>query len=501
MRYRRLLLALLAASLTAPMPRAESPASRPNLLLILTDDQGVNSLSCYGGRHVATPHLDRLAAQGIRFEAAYATSQCTPTRAALLTGQQTARSGLWHVIPWYGTPWAPVREPAFREQLDRATFTFPKGLRAAGYVTGIAGKWHLTTNEDGNYVGLRPAAAKHYGFDFSSPPGPGSQNEGDKHVDYLTDEAIRFIRTHRDQPWFFLLSHHTVHGKVAAPAPLVAKYRAAGAPETGLHHATYLAALEHLDASVGRLLAALDALGQAGRTLVVFLSDNGGVHRLHDMQPFTAGPGTATRLTVASEEFSSAPLRAGKGAAYEGGIRVPGLARWPDVIRPGRVEATPIHVMDWAATFLALAGATAPAEHPLDGLNLAPLLRGERLPERALHWYFPFYELRWGVTPCAVIRDGDWKLIDSFGDAFDATGNYRPGPRVELFNLRQDPGEVEDVATREPARARALQEQLRAWIRSMGAEIPGSNPAYDPTRPLRETRVKPISAARPQGRD
>ena len=480
-----ILLLFLPALLAAQVPK-------PNLLLILTDDQGVSSLSCYGGRHVSTPHLDRLAAQGIRFTAAYATPQCTPTRAALLTGQQPARNGMWHVIPWYGTPWAPVREPSFREQLDRGTFTFPKGLRAAGYVTGIAGKWHLNTNEDGNYVGLRASAAPHYGFDYSAPPGPGSQNEGDKHVDYLTDEAIRFFQTHRERPWFFLLSHHTVHGKVAAPAALVAKHLAAGAPESGLHHATYLAALEHLDQSIGRLLDALAAADLSSRTLVVFLSDNGGVHRIHDMQPFTTGPGTATRLTVASEEFSSAPLRAGKGSAYEGGLRVPGLARWPGVITPGRVESTPVHVMDWAATFLALAGATPPAGHPLDGLDLTPLLRGSKLPARALYWYFPFYELRWGVTPSAVIRDGNWKLIESFGDFFDSSGNYHSGPRLELFNLATDPGEADDLAVRQPERARALQRQLRDWIRSTGAEVPGPNPDYDPSRQLKETRAKPL---------
>ncbi len=483
---RPLLLLFLPALLAAQAPR-------PNLLLILTDDQGVSSLSCYGGRQVATPHLDRLAAQGIRFTAAYATPQCTPTRAALLTGQQPARNGLWHVIPWYGTPWAPVREPAFREQLDRGTFTFPKGLRAAGYVTGIAGKWHLTTNEDGNYVGLRPAAASHYGFDYSAPPGPGSQNEGDKHVDYLTEEAIRFIRTHRERPWFFLLSHHTVHGKVVAPAPLVAKYRAAGAPESGLHHATYLAALEHLDHSIGRLLEALDAVALSAQTLVVFLSDNGGVHRINEMRPFTTGPGTATQLTVASEEFSSAPLRAGKGSAYEGGLRVPGLARWPGVIAPGRIDPTPIHAMDWAATFLALAGTAAPPNHPLDGLDLTPLLRGAPLPSRALHWYFPFYELRWGVTPSAVIRAGEWKLIESFGDSFDANGQYQLGPKLELYNLASDPSEATDLAARQPERARDLQRQLRQWIHAVGAEVPGPNPDHDPTRPLQETRVKPAS--------
>jgi arylsulfatase A len=482
----RLLLLLLLAC--APLASA-APSAPPNILFVLTDDQGWPTLGCYGNRFVPTPHLDRLAADGARFTDAYVMPQCTPTRAALLTGQHTARTRLWHVIPWYGTPWAPVRESACAEQLPRDTFTFPKGLRAAGYTTGIAGKWHLTTNADGNYMGLKAEAAQHYGFDFSAPPGPGSQNEGDKHVDYLTDQAIAFMRRHRERPWFFFLSHHTVHGKVSAPPALVEKHRARGAPATGLHNATYLAALEHLDNSIGRLLAAVDDLGLRERTLVVFLSDNGGVYQINDMKPFNEGPGTARQLRVASEEFSNAPLRAGKGSHYEGGIRVPCLVRWPGVIRAGTVSDTPIHVVDWAATFLAAAGAPAPS--PLDGANLLPLFRGEPLPPRPLFWHLPFYELRWGVTPCAVIRDGEWKLIDYFGDSIDDAGHYRSGARVELFNLRTDLSEKTDLSAREPARAAQLQSTLRAWLRSVGAEIPGANPHNDPARPLKEVRTKP----------
>ena len=466
-------------------------SAKPNILFILTDDQGWPTLGCYGNKLVPTPHLDRLAADGARFTDAYVMPQCTPTRAALLTGQHTARNHLWHVIPWYGTPWAPVREPAYAEQLPRDTFTFPKALRAAGYFTGMAGKWHLNTNADGNYIALKPAAALHYGFDFSAPPGPGSQNEGDKHVDYLTDHAIAFMREHRDSPWFFYLSHHTIHGKVSAPPVLVEKHLARGAPVTGLHNATYLAAIEHLDNSIGRLLAAVDDLRLRERTLVVFLSDNGGVYQSYDVKPFTDGPGTATQLKVATEEFRNAPLRAGKGSPYEGGIRVPCLVRWPGVIAPATVSTVPVHVVDWAPTLLALAGASGPADHPLDGTNLAPLLRGGSVPAHPLFWHLPLYDLRWGATPCAVIRDGDWKLIDYFGDSFDAAGRYRPGARVELFNLRSDLGEAHDLSAAEPARARQLQTALRTWLHSVGAEIPGPNPHHDPARPLKEARTKP----------
>ncbi len=479
----------------APLLRAAAPP-RPNVLFILTDDQGYATLSCFGNKLVATPHLDRLAAEGARLTSAYVLPQCTPTRAALLTGRNAPRNGMWHVIPGYGYPHARLREPVFRDQLGRDTFTLAKGLRAAGYATGIAGKWHLTTGADGDYTRLKPEAATHYGFDFAAPNGPGTQNEGDKWVDHLTDQALGFIGAHRDRSWFLYLSHHTIHGKVSAPPDLVAKYRARGAPENGLHNATYLAAIEHLDTSVGRLLAGLERLGQAERTLVVFLTDNGGIDTQYDPAPFLAanvGAASATpeRLTEKERAFSNAPLRAGKGSHYEGGIRVPCVVRWPGVVKPDTVADTPVHVVDWLPTLFAAAGARAPAGLELDGRDLGPLLRGEPFPVRPLFWYLPFYEVRWGATPCAIIRDGDWKLIEFFGDWFDPDGRYVPGARLELYHLREDLGETRNLAAAEPQRAADLRQRLRAWLAASGAEIPGPNPDFNPARHLLETRGMP----------
>lgn len=477
---------------TLPSALGATNAIRPNLLFILTDDQGWGTLSSYGNTLVATPHLDRLATEGVRFTDAYVMPQCTPTRAALLSGQHTARNGMWHVIPWYGSPWARMTEPAFREQFPRDAFNLPKGLRGAGYVTGTAGKWHLTTGADGDYNGLKPAAGAAYGFDFVAPRGPGSPNEGDKQVDYLTGQAIQFMEENRTRPWFFYLAHHTIHGKVSAPEALVAKHRARGAPAAGLGNATYRAAIEHLDNSVGRLLAKLDELKLRESTLVVFLSDNGGVKRAFDPRDFKGeGTGRLTKLRVADEQFDNAPLREGKGSAYEGGIRVPCLVRWPGRIRAGAVEATPVHVVDWLPTLFAAAGAVPPAGYPVDGVNLLPLLAGEALASRAIYWYLPLYDLRWAATPCAVIRDGDWKLIESFGDYFDRTDTYRVGRRVELFNLRQDLGEQQDLAAREPGRAARMSLRLRDWLKSIPAEIPEVNPRHDSARGLQETSKRP----------
>jgi arylsulfatase A len=487
---RFLLLSVVASQAWSGAPTA-AEALRPNILLILTDDQGPGTLGCYGSQRVATPHLDRLAAEGIRFTDAYALPQCTPTRAALLSGQHTARNGMWHVIPWYGLPWARVTEPPFRERFPSEWPSLPKTLQGAGYKTGMAGKWHLTTNADGDYAALKPQAAAAYGFDVVAPRGPGTQNEGDKWVDHLTDATIDFIRRHRDEPWFFYLAHHTLHGVVSAPPELVQKHRAAGVPPSGLHNATYLAAIEHLDNSVGRLLEALDELGLKENTLVVFLSDNGGVATSYEWRGASGVTPAAVSLQVREQVFDNAPLRAGKGSPYEGGLRVPCLVRWPAVIPGGQVSRTPIHVVDWMPTLLAAAGVEPPPDWSLDGVSLVSLFRGEALPDRSLYWYLPLYDLRWGATPCAVIRNGDWKLIEFFGDRFDADARYHAGHHLELFHLGDDPGEIRNLAADHPDRTEQLRSRLREWMRSIPVPIPEGNPRFDAGRMLDETRNRP----------
>jgi uncharacterized sulfatase len=478
----------LLLALAAPLVAA---AARPNILFILTDDQGWPTLSSYGNKLVATPHLDSLARDGVRFTDAYVMPQCTPTRAALLSGQHTARNGMWHVIPWYASPWAPVSEPTYREQFPRDGFTLAKGLRAAGYTTGMAGKWHLTSGADGDYASLKPAASAAYGFDFAAPRGPGTQNEGDKWVDHLTDQAIGFIEQQRDRPWFFYLAHHTIHSLLSAPPALVAKYRARGAPEKGLHSAVYLACIEHLDNSIGRLLARLDELKLRENTMIVFLSDNGGFDTSWALPAWSNDPSDGSvPLKIRDEQFDNAPLRSGKGSPYEGGIRVPCLVRWPGVARTGHVSAEPIHVVDWLPTLLAAAGGTVPSDHVIDGIDLRPALAARALPARPLYWYLPLYDLRWAATPSAVIREGDWKLIEHFGDSFDEQLNYRLGRKLELFNLRTDLGETENRAAAEPARAARMSAQLHAWLKSIPAAISGPNPHTEVAKRFVETKEK-----------
>ncbi len=478
-----------AAACASAMPTASRP---PNILFILMDDLGWPSTGVYGNQLVPTPHIDGLAREGMKFTQAYVTPQCTPTRATLLTGQYTARNRMWHVIPPYGLHWAKMHEPKFQDQLPREAFTLAKGMKAAGYSTACIGKWHLTNGPDGNYAGLKQKAAHHYGFDVTAKPAPRPDElrTGDKGVDRLTTEAIAFIEANRQKPFLCYLPHHTIHGVVTAPDDVVAKYRAKGFPEEGLNNATYLAAIEHFDTSIGRLLGALDTFGLRESTAVFFVSDNGGVSRSFLPNPAIPADGSAVRLDEGWRGFPNAPLRGMKGSAYEGGIRVPMLVRWPGQVRPGSTCHTPVHIVDMMPTLFSMAGARAPQGYTQDGANILPLLtRHGRFADRALYWYMPFYDLRWGATPSAVIREGNWKLIEAFGDYVDLeTREYVPRPRVELFNLEKDIGETRNLAARQPAKARELQRKLREWIAASGSVVPGPNPRYDPRRALQEAR-------------
>lgn len=443
---------------------AGEDSGRPNIILILADDLGYSGLGCFGNRHVATPHLDRLAAEGVKATDVWVTPQCTPTRASLLTGQHTARIGMWHV-PGYQVPHAFLRESAYVSGLPRGVPTIASVLRAAGYVTGCFGKWHLHQNGDGSYAGLQPAAANHYGF---TQVHQGDHHKAiDKGAAGLTDEAIAFLEQHRAAPFFLYLSHYTVHTPVTASPAVIAQYRARGYPaagpdgDEGRNNATFLAMIEELDTATGRLLAALDRLDLSRRTLVIFMSDNGGVLRVCD----------------------NGPLRAGKGTPYEGGLRVPFVARWPQHIPAGTVTSTPIHVTDLLPTLCEVSGANPP--DLIDGRSVLPALTtGATLPERDQFAFMPQYEPGWQTTPCAVIRQGRFKLIEFFGDVIGEDGTYTIGRRVELYDLQDDIAERHDLSTTYADLAAAMHLRLQAWIRAMGREVPGPNPDYRASAPL-----------------
>lgn len=444
-------------------------SSPPNILFILIDDMGYTGPSAFGNQHVPTPHIDSLAREGMKFTAAYVQPQCSPTRAALLTGQSTARTNMWHVVGNYGYPWAPLLEPEHVDNLPRDLPTVARQLQQADYDTAIFGKWHLNRGEDTANGGLAPSAAQYYGFDTADSIRHSETD--DKGVRALTDMAIDFIGAERPKPFFCLLSHFSVHTTVAAPRDVIDRYLEKGYPPAGpdqhegQYNATYLAMIDHLDAETGRLLTFLDERGQRDNTVVIFLSDNGGVLRC----------------------FDNGPMRNGKGTLYEGGVRVPLIVRWPGVVAPGSSTGAPVHAVDFYPTLAEIAGAPSPppSEHPLDGASFLPLLRGESREPRPIFWHAPLYDLRWGAKPGGAIRDGDYKLIEFFEGG------------TELYNLADDIGETNNLAEEEPQKHDELLTKLRAWRESLNARMPVRNPNHDPARA--DEQVRDMAPYRPGG--
>ncbi|NND07750.1 MAG: sulfatase [Saprospiraceae bacterium] len=481
-------------SCTANEHSSQKGTALPNILVILTDDQGYPTLGSYGGNIVQTPHLDQLASEGVLFTDAYVTSQCTPTRASFLTGQYTTSHKMWHVIGWYGYPWATMAESAFREQFPRASFTVAKGLQKAGYKTGIFGKWHLTTNQDGHYRGLQSSAAPHYGFDFA-PEVLGDEHfkkGADRGIQLLTQQSLDFINKQQESPWFCFLSHHMIHGKVVAPDSLVAKYEQQGYGSEGPNRALYLAGLELIDWSVGRIVEGLKEIGEYNNTVIVFVSDNGGIDRRHEIKNLSYSAPEGFEFAANLKEYENDPLRGGKGSIYEGGVRVPMIIRWPGHGIENRQISTPVHIIDLAPTFMEIAGAASQGH--LEGESLVNLLNGadtKYLAQRPIYQYYPFYDLLWGLTPCASIRIGDYKLIEFFGDRVDARHTYRMGKHIELYNLSEDIGETTNLAEKEKERSQELLDKLHQWFLDIDVNPPTKNPHYKPEKAFENTREKP----------
>ncbi len=435
----------------------------PNIVFILIDDMGWRDGGCFGSHFYATPQIDRLAQSGMRFTQAYAAcAVCSPTRAAIMTGKSPAQLHLTDWIPGEGTPrQSRFRAPDWQQALPASEVTLPKALKRLGFVTAAIGKWHLGGGESlpekrGFDVNVAGGATGHpasyfwpYGAPADSHRVPGLAETGGAAGEYLTDRltdaALSFIETNRSQRFFLYLAHYAVHAPLMARQSLVEE-TAAQIPADGQSNRVYAAMLRSVDESVGRILKRLEDLGLATNTVVVFTSDNGGA--VHFGNP----PAT-----------SNAPLRLGKGYAYEGGLRVPLLVRVPGLTKPGTVCDEPVISQDFFPTLLELAGAgKSAAATALDGVSWVPLLRGEpRLAERALFWHYPHYWNGTAVTPYSAVRSGDWKLI-----RFYETG------REEVYNLRRDPGEQAEVANQETAKRRILGLRLDAWLREVGAQMP-----------------------------
>jgi arylsulfatase A len=471
MNFHRLISTVAACVTLSGLCRgAPAPASaRPNIILILADDLGWADLGCYGNTFNETPNIDRLAKQGMRFTQFYAGPVCSPTRASIQSGQNQARLGITVHIPGHWKPFAKLVEPPVALNLPLEIETFAERIGSAGYQTGYFGKWHLgdagfgpgdqgwktVIETQGNVV----------------PPRVAASETPRRTAEFLTEKAIAFIEANKEKPFLLQVSHFAVHIPLSTRPELQKKYEAKKPMPNYPSRPEYAGLLEELDESVGKIVQTVDRLQLGGNTLIVFVSDNGGLHREQG--------GTITT--------SNAPLRAEKGTLYEGGIRVPCIARWPGTIPLGQESTTVASTIDFYPTFLAAANGTPPKQQVLDGVSLLPVLRNQSasLQREALYWHLPHYH---HSTPASAIRQGDWKLLEFFETS-----------SLELYNLRDDLGETNNLATRFPDRAKAMHTALKAWRKDVQAQVPQRNPAYDPARAEEFWSRKTVTPTRAPG--
>jgi len=450
---------------------AASAAEQPNFLIILCDDLGYGDLACYGHPTIKSPHLDKLASEGIRFTDCYAAAPvCSSSRAGLMTGRTPCRVGVYD--------WISAGHPM---HLRREETTIASLLKGAGYATCHVGKWHL----NGNFNSRQQPQPDDHGFEhwmstqnnaapshenptnFVRNGEPIGKQEGYS-CEVVAREAIRWLTDVRDKnkPFFQFVCFHEPHEPIASPPDLVAQYP--GATKEG--EALYYANVTNMDRAVGRLLAALDELALRDNTLIFFSSDN--------------GPETLSRYPTGWRSHGSpGPLRGMKLHLYEGGIRVPGLLRFPPRVKPGQTVHEPVCSLDLLPTFCELAGVPLPADRELDGTSITPLLDGRAIERKApLFWHY----FRSIGEPKAAMRVGDWMVLGHWdGPQLDPGASVHQGDcetikaaklvKFELYNLKDDLGEKTDLAGREPGRLA----ELSALLVKKYTQVQGEGPVWD----------------------
>jgi arylsulfatase A-like enzyme len=430
----------LFVSGTPPLAAAQL-TEKPNIIFVLADDLGINDLHCYGRQDHSTLHLDSLAKTGLRFTSAYCAQPiCSPSRAAILTGKTPARLHLTTYLP--GRPDCPAQKvlhPEIQMEVPLSEKMLPRYFKEAGYACAAVGKWH---------VGGKGFGPLEHGFDVYHPGQAvtkPSETEGGKGEYDLTAFAERFIETNRNRPFLVYLAHNSPHIPYDAQRPRIERNAQAFEP-------VYAAVIETLDDTVGRLVARVESLGLSRNTILVFTSDNGGLH---------VPEGPHRRIT------QNSPYRAGKGFLYEGGLRIPLIVSWPGHIKPGVVDQ-PVVNTDWLPTLLELAGMRVPGG--LDGVSFAPALLGKDpgLSPGRLFWHFPHYTNQ-GSRPGGAVREGNWKLVEYY----DADG-------AELYDLGRDTQERKNIAHREPGRVKKMRADLAAWRQGVSAQTNRPNPDFDP---------------------
>ena len=472
---------VLAVASGAAAWLSSTRVSQPNVVLVLVDDMGWTDSSVYGSEYYRTPNLERLAQRGMRFDRAYAPSAtCAPSRAAILTGKYPARLKMTAITGGRprgrkqrpkaaAAPWKRVIPPRTRPELPLQEYTIAEALRDAGYRTGLIGKWHLGSHGSvpeqhgfgvsvgGARTGSTPSYHAPYGI-ASLRDGPA----GEYLTDRLTEEALAFIDANRDGPFFLTLWHYAVHAPWGHKREITVQWRGRRDP-TGRHGNPIMGSmLQSVDDGLGRILDKLDALGIADETIVIFTSDNGG-------STTARGPGNRPPT-------SNSPLRSGKGAFYEGGIRVPCVVAWPGVVPPGSVSDEVVSSIDFYPTLLQATGLAARAGQILDGASLVPVLeRTGRLDRDALFWHRPHYGRQTRMPPGTAVLSGSWKLMRFYGEGAMGRNAYR------LYDLHADPGERKNLAESMPTKVAALDALIEKHLLATSADLPRPNPNWEPS--------------------
>lgn len=445
--------------------RAFGGQQPPNIVMFLIDDLGWKDLGCYGSELFETPNIDRLAEQGMTFTDAYsACTVCSPTRAAVLTGKYPGRLNLTDWIPGHERNDRKLQVPDWIRYLEKRHTTIPEALKPLGYESYHLGKWHLGEGKsrwpeaygfDVNVAGYSAGQPPSYFYPYKrTPDGPGiptlsGGEPGEYLTDRLTDEAMQLIGQRDQKPFFLYLPYYAVHIPLEAKQDLVNKYKLKISPGMKQDNPVYAAMMETLDRNVGRILDQLESRGLAENTIVIFASDNGGL--------------------VHKYATDNSPLRRGKGTAYEGGVRVPLIIRWPGVTPAGTVCDEPVISTDFFPTIMEATGQVDWQERwrGIDGKSMVPLLKDPdaRLDRKAIYWHYPHYHPG-GATPYSALRAGDWKLIEYYEES--------EGP--ELYNLKDDLRERKNLAGKRPEKLTELQQLLGDWRSDVVAQEPIPNP-------------------------
>ena len=455
---------LVLSALFLALNSCSETIEKPNIILFFVDDLGWTDLGCYGSDLYETPHIDKLASEGIRFTNAYsACTVCSPSRAAIMTGKYPARLHLTDWIQGHKRPKAKLKVPDWQMYLDTTEVTIAELLKKAGYTTANFGKWHLgdvpkywpeNQGFDVNIGGYRWGAPGSYFYPYHGgrrdnmhPPNLEEGKEGEYLTDRLTAEALNFIERYKAEPFFIYFPHYAVHTPIQAHDSITQYYEKKITNNHRHTNAAYAAMIHSTDHSLGRIREKLSDLGIEDRTSIFFTSDNGGL----ELRNIT----------------DNGVIRAGKGSAYEGGIRVPFIVFMPGNINRGIEAELPVIGMDLFPTILALAGLEVIEN---DGVNILPFLNSTnyQLTRSSLFWHYPHYH-RGGATPYSAMRKGDYKLIEFFEDG-----------RLELYNLANDIGEESNLAEEKVGVLKQMYTELQDWRNVVDAQYPTDNPDYEP---------------------